>query len=153
LPPGRAFPVLRAVWGRAGLDDAILGVLARHPGVEDRSRFLEGLASPGWSTVRLSLDALEALPRGEGNNRDADDLLVALVRALGRIPDGKEGAAMRERLARSLKRAAGTSAPGTDRSAWAAWLAKSRPELAARLGNDGVDLAHWNDRLGRLDWS
>ena len=152
LPPERSFPVLRARWGKAGLDDAILGVLARHPSAADRPKFLEGLASPRWSSVRLNINALEALPRG-GAKSDDDDLLVGLTRALGRIPDGKEGAAMRERIARSLRRVTGKTAPGPDRAAWTAWLAESRPDLAARLGNDGVNLAQWQDRLGRLDWS
>ena len=125
--------MLRARWGQAGLDDAILGVLARHPSAADRPKFLEGLASPRWSTVRRNLDALEALPRG-GAKSDDDDLLVALVRALGRIPDGKEGAAMRERIARSLRRATGKTAPGPDRAAWNAWLAESRPDLAGATG-------------------
>ncbi len=152
LPPERSFPVLRAQWGQAGLDDAILGVLARHPTVADRPKFLEGLASPRWSSIRRNLDALEALPRGGARSED-DDLLLALVRALGHIPDGKEGAAMRERITRSLRRATGKTAPGSDRAAWNAWLAESRPDLAARLGNDGVNLARWRDLLGRLDWS
>jgi putative heme-binding domain-containing protein len=154
LPPGRSFPVLRARWGRAGLDDAVREVLARHPSAADRSKFLEGLASPRWSTVRLSLDALEALPRGQGNHASGDDdLLLALVRALSRIPDGKEGAAMRERIGHALRRATGETTLGNDRAAWSAWLAKSRPDLAPRLVNDGVNLARWRERLGRLDWS
>ncbi len=153
LPPERSFPVLRARWGQAGVDDAILGVLARHPSAADRPRFLEGLASPRWSTVRLNLDALDALPRAEGKNGDDDDLLVALVRALASIPDGKEGAKMRDRIDKSLRRATGKKAPHPDRADWAAWLARSRPELTARLGNDGGNLAHWHDRLSRLEWS
>ena len=56
-------------------------------------------------------------------------------------------------MIRSLRRVTGKKAPGPDRAAWTAWLAESRPELAARLGNDGANLAQWQDRLGRLDWS
>jgi putative heme-binding domain-containing protein len=154
LTADRSYPLLRARWGRAGLDDAIREVLARQPSAADRSKFLEGLASPRWSTVRLSLDALEALPRGDGNDGpDHDELIKALVRALNRIPAGKEGAAMRERIGRGLRRATGNAALGNDRAEWAEWLAKSRPDLAAQPGNDGVDLTRWRDRLGRLDWS
>jgi putative heme-binding domain-containing protein len=153
LSPARSFPVLRGLWGRAGVDEAILEVLARHPSAVDRPRFLEGLASPRWTTVRRSLDALEALPR-EPEMKDDGEVLLSLVRALGRIADGKEGAAMRERIAGSLHRVAGTAAPGSDRAAWAAWLAQSRPDLAARLGGtDGVDLPRWLERLHRIDWS
>jgi putative membrane-bound dehydrogenase-like protein len=154
LEPDRSFPALRARWGLAGLDDAIREVLARHPSPADRPKFLEGLTSPRWSIVRLSLDALEALPRGDSDpKKESDELLVALVQALGRIPDGKEGTAMRERIARSLRRASGQTALGPDRTAWSAWLKESRPELAARLGNDGVNLGSWHDRLRRLDWT
>lgn len=151
LPPERSFAVLRALWGRAGLEDAILAALARRPEPEDRPKFLAGLSSPRWATVRTSLDALESLPRGG----DDGDLLVALVRSLGRIPEGKEGAAMRERLVRALERASGRQAPGADRAAWAAWLARERPELAPRLrpGGDAADEARWKDRLARIDWS
>jgi putative membrane-bound dehydrogenase-like protein len=152
LDPERSFPVLRALWGRAGVDEAILEVLANHPKVDDRSKFLEGLGSPQWATVSRGLDALEALSRTTKNQEDGD-LLLALVRALGRIPDGKESAAMKERIARSLRRVAGTSAPGTDRAAWVAWLAQARPDLAQRLGGaDGVDLPRWQERLSRIDW-
>jgi putative membrane-bound dehydrogenase-like protein len=154
LPAERSFPVLRALWGRLGLDDAILGVLARHPEAVDRPKFLEGLASSQWATVRRALDALNALPGGEEKTSDGD-LLVALVRALGRIPDGKEGTGMRERIARALQQATGRKSIGADRAAWEAWLAESRPDLAARLSGDraGVDLAGWRERLERIDWS
>jgi putative membrane-bound dehydrogenase-like protein len=152
LPPERSQPVLRALWSRAGLDDAIIEVLARHPDATDRGKFLDGLASTRWSIARLSLDALEALPRVAAPGQDAE-LLVALVAALGRVPEGKEGTAMRERIARGLQRATGKTEPGADRAAWATWLAEAHPELAARLATDGVDLARWHDRLARLDWS
>jgi putative heme-binding domain-containing protein len=72
---------------------------------------------------------------------------------LSRIPDGKEGAAMRERLGRGLRRATGKTGLGNDRAAWARWLAETRPDLATRFANDGVDLTRWRERLGQLDWS
>jgi putative membrane-bound dehydrogenase-like protein len=150
LPPDRSFPALRPLWGRAGLDDAILTVLARHPDPADRPKFLEGIASPQWSTVRLSIDAIERLP-GAGD----DEVLVALVRALGQIPDGKEGAPMRGRITRALARATGRESPPADRAAWTAWLAATRPDLATRLeaGRGGADLARWRDRAAQIDWS
>jgi len=60
---------------------------------------------------------------------------------------------MRERIARSLRRATDQDLPGNDRSAWSGWLARSRPDLASRLGGDGVDLSAWRDRLARVVWS
>src|SRR5207253_7747124 len=59
LPPGRSLPVLRKLWGEAGLDDAILPVLARHARPEDHVRFLTGLVSARLADVRLALGALE----------------------------------------------------------------------------------------------
>jgi putative membrane-bound dehydrogenase-like protein len=152
LPAERSLPVLRGLWGRAGLDEAILGVLARHPEPLDRPKLLEALGSPQWATVRRSLEALEALPKAQG--QDDGEYLVAVVRALGRIPEGKEAASMRERLGRALQRATGVKEPGSDRAAWRAWLEKARPDLAGRLGgSDGVDLPRWQTRLAAIDWS
>src|SRR5262249_23996336 len=39
LPPARALPVLRRLWGTAGLEAALLPVLARHPEAADRLKF------------------------------------------------------------------------------------------------------------------
>jgi putative membrane-bound dehydrogenase-like protein len=157
LPAERSFPVLRSLWGRVGLDDAILEVLARHPDAADRPKFVAGLASPQWATVRSALAALDALPRPGEKSTDDGDLLLALVRALGRIPEGKEGASMRQRIARSLQRATGRNSPDSGRAAWASWLAEARPDLAARLNGSGdgdaVDLPRWQERLARLDWT
>jgi putative heme-binding domain-containing protein len=155
LPPERSFPVLRERWGRAGLDEAILEVLAQHPSAADRAKFLQGLGSPRWSTVRTALDALDELASapGAGHDRADGELLVALVGALGRIPDGKEGTPMRERIARTLKRVTGKTALGPDRAAWTTWLAEAHPDLAARLGSDGVDLPRWRERLSGIDWA
>src|SRR5205823_6451422 len=37
--------------------------------------------------------------------------------------------------------------------AWTLWFTGAHPDKAARLANpDGVDVAAWNQRLGRLDW-
>lgn len=148
LPRARAFPLLRALSGRADLDDSVLTILSGHPEEADRARYIAGLASPRWETVRRCLDALAALPRP----KHTDDLMVALVRALGRIPDGNEGRAMRVRLGDALRRIAGADTPGPDRKAWAEWLATTRPDLAATVGAD-VDLGRWRSRLARVDWS
>lgn len=149
LPDDRSLPVLRRLWGRAGLDDAIVSRLARHPRPEDRGKFLEGLASPQPATFRLCLDALEKLPR-----KDDGDEVVALIRALGLLPKGPENDSLRDRIARALRRITLEGGIGADERAWATWLTRRRPDLAARLGGpDGVDRAAWDRRLAGFDWS
>jgi putative membrane-bound dehydrogenase-like protein len=149
LPPERALPVLRRLWGKAGLDAALLPLLARHPQPADRAKFVVGLASPQPATVRACLEALQKLPGKAGGPE-----VMALIQALGRLPQGREADALRAALAAHLARVTGQAKPGTDRQAWAAWFRKAYPELAPRLDNpDGVDVAAWERRLAKLDWS
>jgi putative membrane-bound dehydrogenase-like protein len=148
LPEERAGPVLRRLWDRGGLEESVLPLLARQPRAEDREKFLRGLESPQVATVRLCLEALEKLPDShEGRH------LLALVRALRRLPEGKEEDRLRSRLVTYLRQQTGQDI-GPDREAWTAWFTRSYPDLAARLGNaDGVDVAGWARRLAALDWS
>ena len=147
LPAQRALPVLRPLWGRAGLDEAILPILARDPRPEDRAKFLAGLRSPQRDTVHASLDALERLPPG-----DPAEETTALLRALGRLSGaGSDDVALRARIAAALRRATGQAALGDDPRAWSAWLEAEHPDWAARLGS--VDPSAWRRRLGGIDWS
>jgi putative membrane-bound dehydrogenase-like protein len=149
LPPGRALPVLRRLWGKAGLDAALLPLLARHPQAADRSKFVAGLSSPQPATVRACLEALQKLPGKAGGPE-----VMALIQALSRLPQGRESDALRSALVGYLARVTGQAKLGTDRQAWAAWFRKAYPELAPRLDNpDGVDVAAWERRLAKLDWS
>jgi putative membrane-bound dehydrogenase-like protein len=149
LPEERSLPVLRRLWERGGLEEAILPLLARKPQAVDRERFLAGLNSPQLATVSLSLEALEKLPA----HKDGAALL-ALLRALRRLSDAKEEKPVREHLAGYLQQLTGQEKLGSDRDAWAAWLAKTYPDLAGKLGDvDGVDVAAWNKRLAGMDWS
>jgi putative heme-binding domain-containing protein len=148
LPAARTFPVLRQLWGEAGLDDAILPVLAKHPEPADRERFVAGLSSPQPALVKTCLDALEKLSgplEGPG--------VLGLLRAAQRGGTTPAEQALRERLTAYLQRVSGQAFAGDDRAAWLAWFRKTYPALAARLdGPDGVDLAEWRTRLARLDW-
>jgi putative membrane-bound dehydrogenase-like protein len=149
LDDARALAALRGLWGRAGVDGAILPVLARHPEAEDRDKFLEGLNSPLPATVRICLEALEKLP----GHYDGPATL-ALVRALGRLSAVPEEKKLRERLAEFLNRSTGQSIPGVDRAAWETWFARTYPKLAPRLsGTDGVDVRAWDERLAKVEWS
>jgi putative heme-binding domain-containing protein len=149
LPEEHSLPVLRGIWGKLGVDEAILLVLARHPHAIDRGKFLEGLNSPQLATVRLCLRALEGLP-GESDRLE----ILALVRALRRQTDGRQKKELGAEIAERLRRLTREENLGTDRDAWADWFSKKYPDLASQLGNaDGVDVAGWSKRLVKVDWS
>jgi putative membrane-bound dehydrogenase-like protein len=149
LPSEKSLPVLRPLWGKGGLDEALLPILARKPEAADRSKFLAGLKSLQPATVGTCLDALEKLPPP----KDGADLLI-VVRSLQRLPEGKEGDALRQRLGKYLGSITGQEKIGADRKRWGDWFAKTYPALAPRLdGTDGVDVAGWRKRLAALDWS
>jgi putative heme-binding domain-containing protein len=149
LPAERALPVLRPLWGKGGLDEALLPILARKPEEADRAKFIAGLKSLQPATIGTCLDALEKLSPPEGGA----DLLV-IVRCLQRLPEGKEGDVLRGRVANYLERITGQEKLGADRKRWADWFVTAYPALAPRLeGADGVDVAGWRKRLAALDWS
>jgi putative membrane-bound dehydrogenase-like protein len=147
LPAEKALPLLRTLWDRGGLEEAILPLLARHPDPADRDRYLQGIRSPQLSTIRLCLDVLEPLPPV----LDGEHILP-LVRCLRCLPESKEGDRLRERVGLLLQHLTGQNL-GSNKLAWAEWFSKSYPDSAAQLGGaDGVDVASWRQRLRRLDW-
>jgi putative heme-binding domain-containing protein len=148
LPEERSRPLLRGVWGKVGVDEAILQVLARHPHATDRAKFLDGLNSPQLATVRLCLRALEQL-RAQSDRLE----MLALVRALRRQTDGRQEKELAAEIAERLRRLTHEPSLGTDKEAWADWFSKKYPDLASQLGNtDGVDVAGWSKRLAKVDW-
>ncbi len=149
LPDEQALPLLRRLWSKGGLEEVIVPLLARQPQPGDRDKFLAGLNSPQLATIRLCLGALEKLPL----RQDKAELL-ALIRAFGRLPDGKEADPARQQLARYLRRLTGQEPLGAEKQAWVEWFARAYPDLAARLNEvDGVDIAGWTKRLAQVDWS
>jgi putative heme-binding domain-containing protein len=61
---------------------------------------------------------------------------------------------LQKAIGKRLERVTGQAKLGTDRQAWTGWFSTAYPKLAARLSNpDGVDVAAWEKRLARLDWS
>jgi putative heme-binding domain-containing protein len=148
LPREEITPRLRHHWEEWGLRDAILLVLARRPQPEDRRRFLEGLASPSWATVTTAAKALRRL----SSEATAADFL-AVMRALQRIPEGKEGESIRGELFALLAAWNPESHSGTDAGAWQTWFRKHYPQEALTLDQlDGVDIAVWKRRLEQVAW-
>jgi putative membrane-bound dehydrogenase-like protein len=150
LPAERSRPVLHSLWGRAGLDEAILPILARDPRPEDRPKFVAGLRATQPDVIAASLDALAQLPRGGG---DPAEETIALIRALGRMAGtGREETALRERIVGALRSGTGQPTLGGDPRAWSLWLERTHPDWAAKLGG-GADAAAWKRRLAAIDWS
>jgi putative heme-binding domain-containing protein len=150
LPPERALPALRRLWGEHGLDEEILAGLARSPRAEDRGRFTWGLGSARLATVERSLAALNKLPTPSEKAQVRDEV-VALVRALRQAPPEKAGEALRKRLGARLRLL--TKQEHTTADGWAAWAGRAYPERAALLADgDGVDVAAWEKRLAGIDW-
>jgi putative heme-binding domain-containing protein len=150
LPPDRALPPLRQLWGQAGLDESILPILAAKAEAVDRERFLTGLNSPSAATVRLCVAALEKLPAATADENQLLALVLAM-RRLGATPDEKR---LEEQIAKYLRRLTGKDEVALDRKAWADWFAAAYPKLAPRLnGPDGVDVAAWTKRLARVDFA
>jgi putative heme-binding domain-containing protein len=75
LPAERALPVARELWGKAGVEEELLPLLARHGNRDDRPRLITGLTSARLQTVRVVLSGLERL------DPDASETLP-LVRGL-----------------------------------------------------------------------
>ena len=144
LPAERALPVARELWGKAGVEEELLPLLARHGNAKDRPRLITGLTSARLQTVQSVLAGLERL------DPDASETLP-LVRSLAQLPADKESAALRERVIKRLERVADHREKDAD--AWIAWARKRFPDQAAALANlDGVDEAAWKRRLERVDW-
>ncbi|MFQ3592650.1 MAG: hypothetical protein SNJ82_05585 [Gemmataceae bacterium] len=145
LPAQKALPVLRELWGQAGLEDELLPLLARHATVADRQKLLSGLTSVRLTTVQTVLTALERLPA------EASETLP-LLRGLAQLPTDKETAALRERMIKRLENA--TDHREKDADGWLAWARVRFPEQAASLANlDGVDEQAWKQRLAKIDWT
>jgi putative membrane-bound dehydrogenase-like protein len=148
LPAEQCLPLLRHLWDRGGLEEAILPVLSRQPESADRDKFLRGLGSPQLATISLCVDALYKLPP----TKEAADILV-LVRCLRCLPEGKEASRLRDRLGHHLQWLTGQNF-ASNKQAWTEWFEKTYPKLAPRLrGGDGVDVKGWRDRLAKIDWS
>lgn len=145
LPAERIFPVLRDQWGRAGVDDAILPILAKQARPDDRDKLATGLNSPRLDLVRAALAGLERLPPDRSET-------LALLRSLRQLPPGRDYDELRSRMTIRVERASDHKEANLD--AWFAWARKTYPDRAASLADlDGVDVAAWSRRFEAIDWN
>jgi putative heme-binding domain-containing protein len=145
LPAEKGLAVARELWGRAGVDDELLPLLARHGSAADRPKLLSGLSSARLNLVETVLTALERMEPDRSET-------LPLLRALQQLPPEKETAALYKRMFMRLEKVTGHSEKDTD--SWMAWARKQFPEQAPSLANlDGVDADTWNQRLAKIDWT
>lgn len=148
LEQEKSLPVLRKLWGEAGLDDELLPILAKAGREEDHDKLLRGLTSPRVALVGVSLTALEKLAVKKERQRDEG---LALLKAVRLLPAEKENEALRKRLLARLTKLAGANL--VDAEAALAWYRKVYPEQAKALTDaDGVDVEAWKKRLAKVEW-
>jgi putative heme-binding domain-containing protein len=146
LPAEKIVPVLRSLWGTTGQESAMLPILARMPIAEDRARFIDGLGSAQPPILRAAIDGLRRL-----NTSDDGKETLGLSLALKRLPENQK--ALRAEVLGRLRQVTGQRWDAGD-PAWITWFSKTYPKLATRLTNpDGVDMAAWESRYARLDWT
>lgn len=150
LPADESLPVLRSLWGVAGMDDALLPILARSPIPADRAIFLTGLGSSQPEIILACLDALGRLPAVSTDGDDGEEV-VALVRVLRSLGgSGHQETAASQQAAQRLHDLTGKEL-GQNAPAWSRWLEETHPDWFARL--DGAAGPTWKRRLGSIDWS
>jgi putative membrane-bound dehydrogenase-like protein len=146
LPADDVLPTVRKRWGDTGQESALLLLLAKKPVATDRKKLIDGLSSPQSAVVTACVGGLKKLnAKGEAAE------WFALIHALHRTSDKQ--VVLRKVLVNRLQEATEQSL-GADSKRWIAWLQEKHPELGKRLANpDGVDVAKWDQRLAKLDWT
>jgi putative membrane-bound dehydrogenase-like protein len=146
LPSDEVLPMVRRRWGDTGQEAAFLPLLARQPTAADRGKFIDGLNSPQTTVLEACVQGLTKL-----NIRTDANETFALIRALRRTSDKQNN--LRKVLTQRLHETT-MQTFGNDNQRWIGWLEKQHPEFGKRLANpDGVDVAKWNDRLAKIDWT
>ncbi len=148
LPAEDVLQTVRKRWGETGQETTLLPLLAKKPAAGDRGKFIDGLNSPQSGVVVACLTGLDKLDA----KSDAGEAF-ALIRALQRVSAASKPAPYGARLAERLQNITGQNFGG-DSKRWIAWLERAHPEFGRRLANpDGVDVAKWDARLAKLDWT
>ena len=102
LPREEFHPALRAQWSNFGMRDSILIHLGAVPDPQDRDKFLAGVESANAPAAKISLEALEKLPRDETEKH-----LVPLLRLLRRLTLEPKQAPQRKQVAVLIARQSG----------------------------------------------
>ena len=139
-------PVLRKLWDRPNLRDAIVLALSEGPEQDDRAKFVYGLGSLDPAVVHLSALALAKL-----NATSEPTELAAAIKALRKL--APEDKATREAIASLLKKMSGETFPA-DPKPWTEWAMRKYPEVLKLLNsNDGFDPAAWKKREENIPWN
>ena len=109
LPREEFHGVLRAQWSNFGMRDSILIHLGSVPDPQDRDKFLVGVESANAQAWKLSLEALEKLPR-----HDSEKHLVPLLRLLRRLTLEPKQGPQRTQVAALIARQSGKPFEGTE---------------------------------------
>jgi putative membrane-bound dehydrogenase-like protein len=104
LPREEFHPVLRAQWSNFGMRDSILLHLGGAPDPQDRDKFLVGVESANGPAAKISIEALEKLPRDENPKH-----LVPLLRLLRRLTLEPKQGPQRQQAAALIARQSGRS--------------------------------------------
>ncbi len=158
LPAEDVRPVLRGQWSNFALRDAILPELAEKPEEADRAKFLTGLESSQSPVIRLSLTALEQLPRDTTAKN-----VVPLLQLLRRLQQEPKEAPLRGQALGLLERQTGQpfsiketeTKPAALKQAYQPvfdWFARAHPALVAILNGGEEDWETWSQRLKTVPW-
>lgn len=104
LPREEFHPVLRGQWSNFGLRDSILLHLGGAPDPQDREKFLVGVESANGPAAKISIEALEKLPRDENPKN-----LVPLLRLLRRLALEPKQGPQRQQVTALISRQSGRS--------------------------------------------
>jgi len=158
LPTENVHPLFRRQLDNAALRDRLLIELSSSPLLEDREKFLAGLASPRADVVRASMTALLQLP----NDNSSTKTHVATLRVLrAALKDSKEQATRAQALA-LLARLSGQKFTVSEAGGDLArvyqpvfdWFGAKYPGILRQLDSDGQDNpAQWEQLYKAAQWN
>ena len=156
LPEGEVHALLASQWDHGGLRDAIVLALAHHPRAGDRSKFVEGLASPQPAVVERAAQALVAL----GVNCSTPELAAAmraLKQACGAVKQTEPRRSLVKLLNFWTEENSDVEEDPDPARAWVGWyelFENYYPAAAAELKrSSAADAESWQRRLAAVDWS
>ena len=148
LPPEEFRPMFRKNWNEYGLRESMLVHLAKNPEETDRERYLWGLESPTKSVQLLCLKSLQELKQDDSPKNLVP--VLKLLRQAFREPKDKDVvAACLTLVNRQMKQ----NFSGKEEKTLFEWFAKNHAKEALLItGEDGEEIAKWNQLLPKVDW-